>query len=352
MKICVISSIDEKVPPDFYGGIGRIVGILADGLIGRGHDVTLLASGDSKTVARLCPIIPKSIGANNPKNVSKVRETFFQMAIAEILEILLKENFDIISNHFGWRLVPFGKLLSSPLITTLHTPLDQINKKVIFSAYKKIPVISISDSQRKALPDLNYLKTIYNGIDISLFNFSDTHEDYLAFLGRMSPEKGPGEAIQIATKLGIKLIMAAAIHDWDRHYFESKIKQYIDNKKIVFIGEINDKQKNKLLGGAKALLAPIRWEEPFGLTFIEAMACGTPVVAFNRGAVKEIIVDGKTGIIANSIAEVCSRFKEINRIKRIDCRRHVEKKFSSIEMVDNYEKAYLEYLKNIHAKTQ
>lgn len=347
MKICIISPIDESIPPKLYGGIGRVVSALTEGLVRKNHDVTLLAPGNAKTAAKLIPIIENSLETNNFENGNdyKTRDAFFEISVGRIVEVLISERFDIINNHFGWRLIPFSNIIKSPLVTTLHTPLYQNNKQIIFNHFKKVPVISISNSQKNALPHLNYLETIYNGIDLSLFDYSDNHNNYLVFLGRMSPEKGVFEAIQIAKILGIKLIMAGAVHGWDRQYFIKKIKPQIDNKKIFFVGEIDDNQKNQLLGGAKALLSPIQWEEPFGLTFVESMACGAPVITLNRGSASEIIMDGVTGIIANSIPEIYKRFIEIDKISRQECRLYIEKKFNSIDMVNNYEKTYYAYLK-------
>lgn len=341
MNICIIAPIEERVPPKKYGGISRIVSSLTEELVRRGHKVTLFASGDSITAARLIPIASKPGYPNDPK----IREAHLQIATARIIEALIKEEFDIVSNHFGWRLIPFYSIIPTPIITTLHTPLNQKNKDIIFQTYKNIPLISSSDNQRRFIPDLNYLATIYGGINISLYNFSNHHDDYLVFLGRISPEKGALEAIQIAKKLNKKLIMAAAIPEWDRGYFEEKVKPHINNENIIFLGEINDKEKNKLLGGAQALLAPIQWDEPFGLVFAEALACGTPIIALNRGSVSEIVVDGKTGIIANSIDDIYKRFEEIKLINRVDCRSHAENNFSSGLMADNYLKIFNQYLK-------
>lgn len=346
MNICIISPIEERVPPQKYGGISRIVSFLTEELVLKNHQVTLMASGDSQTRARLIPVVPKAGYPNNPK----AREAYLQIATAKIIEFLTREHFDVVSNHFGWRLIPFHSITQNLMITTLHTPLDQINKKIIFDTYKNVPVISSSTNQRQFSPDLNYLATIYDGINMSLYDFSDHHDDYLVFLGRISPEKGASEAIQIAKKLNKKLIMAAAIPEWDKNYFEEKVKPYIDNENILFLGEIDDKQKNKLLGGAQALLAPIQWDEPFGLVFVEALACGTPIIALNRGSVSEIVVDGKTGIIANSIDDIYKRFDEIKSVHRIDCRKHAENNFSSGLMADNYEKVFNEYLQRSQGK--
>jgi len=350
MKICLIAPIEEKVPPKLHGGIERSVYFLTEGLVKKGHQVSLLATKDSQTSARLFPIIPHSLRSNivfkDEKKNTKAREAYYQMAIANILKILMTKKFDLIHNHFGWKLIPFSQLLSTPFITTLQTPLDQINKQIVLSHYKKIPLITVSNNQRKSFPGLNYIATVYIGTDISLYDFSKSHKNYLVFLGRTSPEKGTLEAIQIAKKLNKRLIMAAATHSWDLEYFKSKIKPNIDNKQIVFLGEIDDIQKNQLLKGAQALLAPIQWDEPFGTMFIEAMACGTPVITLNRGSAGEVVIDGLTGIVAKSTDDICKRFKEIEKISRINCRHRVENFFSSLTMVDNYEKLYLNYLNN------
>lgn len=342
MNICIVAPIEERIPPKQYGGISRIVDVLVKEFMRKGHTVTLLASGDSRTDVRLIPIAQESGYADE----QKAREAHLQIATAKAVEILMREDFDIVTNHFGWRLVPFSSVIPIPMVTTLHTPLNQKNKSIVFNAFKEAPVISISNSQRKPLPDLNYLTTIYNGIDISLYGFSNHHDDYLAFLGRISPEKGALEAIRIAKKLNKRLIMAAAIPEWDKSYFEEKIKPLIDNKNIIFLGEINDKQKNELLGNAQALLVPLQWDEPFGLVFAEALACGTPVITLNRGSASEIITDSKTGIVANSIDDIYKRFDEINLINRNDCRKYAENNFSAELMADNYLKTFHLYLRD------
>lgn len=346
MKIAIIAPIDERIPPHKYGGVGRVVFGLADGLVKKGHAVTLLASGDSRSRARIISIFSKSLGQiHSYQEDSKTREAYLQIATAKILSVLQKEKFDIVSNHLGWRLVPFYEFSPSPLVTTLHTPLNQSNKRITFKEYKFVPFISVSQSQRKPLPYLNYLATVYNGIDTALYRFSPKHRDYFVFLGRMSPEKGALEAIQIAKKLKIKLIMAGAVLGWDNKYFSSKIKPHIDGKNIQFIGEVDDRQKNILLGGAIALLAPIQWDEPFGLSFVEAMACGTPVVALKRGAVPEIVMHNKTGFIGDSIDQMVRYCGLIDKIGRAECRKRAEY-FTVAKMVDNYEKVFMNFLKH------
>lgn len=345
MKICIIAPIDETIPPKLYGGVGRVIHLLTEGLVNKKHDVTLLAHGNTKTSSKLIPIIEKPLEANNPKNNNspEFREAAFNTSIEKIKTVIQNERFDIINNHFGWRLVSFNNITNPPIITTLHTPLNQKNKQITFNKFKEAPVISISNSQRKPLLNINYLGTIYNGIDTSLYSYADKTDDYLVFLGRMSPEKGALEAIKIARELKVKLIMAGAIHSWDENYFKETIKPEINNTDVIFLGEIDDIEKNKILGNAKALLAPIQWDEPFGLTFIESMACGTPVMTLNRGSANEIIKDGVTGIVANSMPEICERYKDIDKLSRKECRLHVEGKFNSDIMINNYEKTYYNY---------
>lgn len=340
MKIALVAPIDESIPPKKYGGIGRIIASLANGLTRKGHDVILLGPGDSETNAKVIPIFSKSIGGLKAyRNDPFARAAYFQSAVAKIVTMLQKQKFDIINNHLGWRLVPFHKILSSPLITTLHTPLDESNKQITYTEHQSAQFISISENQRKPLPKLNYVATIYNGIDLSLYNFSPKHNDYFVFLGRMSPEKGAIEAIGVAKKLKVKLILAGAIFEWDYQYFNSKIKPLIDGKQTVFVGEVTDRQKNRLLRRAKALLAPIKCNEAFGLTFVEAMACGTPVIVFARGSAEEIIIHGKTGFIARSTEQMVKYCQNIDAIKREDCRSRALQ-FSAQKMIDKYEKVF------------
>ncbi len=342
MKICLIAPIDEAVPPLKYGGITRIIDLLTNGLIKHNHSVTLLASGDSKNPTNNIPIIPKAIRGFYCD--SKTREAHIYLATSKILEVTSRQKFDLIHNHFGWRLLPFAQLSKSPMITTFHTTLDQIDEEIIINACKNTSFNAISDSQRKNMPYLNFEAVIHNGVDTSLYRFSKKHQGYLVFLGRMSPEKGALEAIEISKQLKKQIIMAGPVPIRDRQYFQEKIYPHIDGKKCIFLDEINDKQKDKLLGGAEALLAPVQWKEPFGLIFIEAMACGTPVVALNRGAIPEIIIDRITGIIDKSVEELIQRFKEIKDIDRKDCRKLVEEKFTASIMVDKYEKLYQKIL--------
>ena len=345
MKIAQIAPFEEPVPPKKYGGTERIVYHLTEELVKNGHNVTLFATGDSKTSAKLLSIFPKALRSIKIGQNLKAREAYKLIGLAKVIEILLKENFDIIHNHIGWRFLPFIKILKTKVVTTLHGPLDIGYQRFIYQKFPNSYYISISKNQREPLPKLNFVGNVYNGIDITSFPFKEKSGNYLAFLGRMSPEKGPLEAIKIAKKMKMKLIMAAKIDVVDKEYFSKKIKPLIDNRMIKFIGEIGHKKKVQLLQNAKATLIPINWREPFGLVLTESMACGTPVIAFKRGSVPEVIKDKKTGFIVKNVDEAVESLKKIDQIDRRDCRKWVEEKFTSEKMANGYEKIYSKVLK-------
>lgn len=341
MKILQIAPVERRVPPHGHGGIERVVYNLVEGLCRKGHNVTLLASSDSLVSARLHSLIARPL-LDDKSCVTDLRsrEPFFAAILARILSYLKSEQFDVVHNHFGWRLLPFNKLITSPLVTTLQTRLDSPAKDVIFNQAAECSIVSVSNRQRLGRPNLNYIATVYNGIDLSLYSFSKNSKGYLSFLGRMAPEKGPTQAIKIAKSLGKRLIMAAAVHPWEADYFQQEVCPLIDGDQISYLGEINDQQKNELLGGADALLNPIQWEEPFGIVCVEAMACGTPVITLRRGAMPELIKDGITGIIASTEEELMDRYSEIHGIDRATCREHTQQEFSSEVMVERYLKVY------------
>ncbi len=345
MKIAQIAPFEESIPPKKYGGTERIVYHLTEGLIKKGHNVTLFATGDSKTSAKLLPIFPRALRSIKIGQDFKAREAYKLIGLAKVIEILLKENFDIIHNHLGWRLLPFIKILKTKVVTTLHGPLDIGYQRFIYQKFPSSYYISISKNQRQPLPKLNFVGNVYNGIDIESFPFKEKSGNYLAFLGRMSPEKGPLEAIKIAKKTKMKLIMAAKIDLVDKEYFSKEIEPLIDNRMIKFIGEVGHKKKVQLLQNAKALLAPINWREPFGLFLIESMACGTPVIAFKHGSVPEVIEDKKTGFIVKNVNDAVESLKKIGQINRRDCRQWVEKNFTSEKMTNGYEEIYDKMLK-------
>lgn len=344
MKIALLAPFEESVPPQKYGGTELIVYYLAQ-LLSKKHSVFLFATGDSKTKARLIPIFPRSIRKEKISQDMKIRESLKYMGIAKVVKELKKIKVDIIHNHMGWRFFPFTSFFPNPTVTTLHGPLDTEYAKFIHSWFKEQALISISNSQRAPLPNLNYTGTVYNGIDINNFEFNNKPGDYFAFLGRMSPEKGPVQAIQIAKAAGVKLKMAAKVDVADATFFEKEVKPLINKKQIEFLGEIESQEKSNFLKNARGLIAPIQWAEPFGLFFVEAMACGTPVITMNRGSAPEVIKNGETGFVLNNIEEATNAVKSIDKIKREDCRKWVEKNFSAEIMVENYEKIYYQLIK-------
>ena len=340
MKIALVAPLEESVPPTKYGGTELVVYNLAEELTKLGQQTTVLASGDSKTSAKLEAIFPRAVRKLPQAKDMTNRDAFKYIGAARAVKFLAENKFDIIHNHLGWRLLPFSDLIKSPMVTTLHGPLNIAHQQLVYGQFPQANYISISLSQRQSMPELNFTANVYNGIQIERFDFSPLGGDYLAFLGRMSPEKGPLEAIQIAKQAKEKLIMAAKVDVSDKKFFIKKIKPLINAKQIKFIGEVDHRAKVKLLGQAKALLAPIQWPEPFGLFFIEAMACGTPGLTLNQGSAPEIISDGGTGFVCQTEAEIVDKIKIIKTIDRNTCRRHIEKNFTAKIMAENYLSAY------------
>ena len=336
----MLSPFEESVPPLKYGGTELVIYNLTEQLVKMGHEVVLLATGDSKTSANLEITFPEAIRLNgNAQNIN-LRNTIKFIGIGRILDYLNKNNFDIVHNHIGWRMLFFEKLFNFPMVTTLHGPLDIDYQQIIYDEYKNSNYISISLNQRKPMPHINFVANVYNGIEIEKFQQNYNPQNYFAFLGRMSPEKGPLQAIEIAKKAGVKLIMAAKVDTVDQKFFDEEISHLIDGEQIQFIGEVNHGEKVDFLKNAKALIAPIQWEEPFGLFFTEAMICGTPVIAMKRGSVPEIIIDKETGFICESVNEAAEKIKDIQSIDRKKCYEHVRDNFSSEKMMEGYVGAY------------
>lgn len=340
MKIIQVAPFDETVPPQKYGGTELVIFNLTEELVRRGHTVYLIAAGDSKTSAQILPVFPRALRNEDTAKNPEIKKVLKSIGTNRVIEYLKNIEADIIHNHLGWRVLASASLIKTPIITTLHGPLDAESQHSNYSNFKKANYVSISDSQREPLPDLNYISTVYNGINIKKFDFSEKGGRYLAFLGRMSPEKGPIEAILAAKKSGLKLKMAAKVDPVDKIFFEKEVAPLIDGEQIEFLGEVNHEGKVKLLKNAKALLCPIQWREPFGLFFIEAMATGTPVIAFNRGSVPEVVEDKKTGFIVKNVEEMIEAVAKIDKIDRNKCRERVEKYFTAEKMADGYEKAY------------
>jgi glycosyltransferase involved in cell wall biosynthesis len=336
MRIAQIAPLWERVPPPGYGGTELVVGLLTDELVRRGHEVTLFASGDSITLAKLQSVHPRALRLDSTVKEGNIYE---MLQLAWVFE--RAEEFDVIHSHMGCSALPYTKLVKTPTITTLHGIFTPDNEKM-FQYAKSQPYVSISNAQREPRLGLNYAATVYNGIDVSSHKFHPQPEEspYLAFLGRISPEKGTHIAIQIAKQAGWRLKMAGKVDVVDVEYFEREVKPFIDGEQIEYLGEANHVQKNALMGGAVATLFTITWREPFGLVMVESMAAGTPVIAMNFGSVPEVIVHGKTGFICNNIEECVSAVSKVTELDRYACREHVENNFSVQKMVDGYEAVY------------
>jgi glycosyltransferase involved in cell wall biosynthesis len=340
MRIAQVSPLWESVPPPAYGGTELVVSLLTDELVRRGHDVTLFASGDSQTLAHLETIHPRALRLD-----PDVKEPF----VYEFLELnqvyQRADEFDIIHSHIGVAALSCAPLVKTPTIHTLHGTFSPDNRKV-FHCARSQPFVSISNAQREPSLGLNYVATVYNGISISQHTFypQPSEPPYLAFLGRLSPEKGPHHAIEIAKRAGWRLKLAGKIDSVDLDYYEQQIKPHIDGDQIQYLGEANHVQKNVLMGNAVATLFPITWREPFGLVMIESMAAGTPVIALELGSTPEIINHGKTGFLCHSIDECIAALENVATLKRDDCRQHVAQKFGVKQMVDGYEAVYQKVL--------
>jgi len=339
-----------SVPPKKYGGTELIASYLTEGLVKKGHDVTLFASGDSKTKAKLISAFPKAL------YWEKVNWADTYHPLLHAISCFKKENdFDIIHNHFSYMGLSLSILAKTKVITTYHGDIGAVTraKNIKFDILKKIknhPFVSISNSQRRIKGvKLNFVGTIYNGIDVEKFKFSENPKSYVIWMGRITPKKGILEAIEIAKRIGLPLKMAAKIdknHLPDIEFYEKKVKPLIDGKKVIFLGEIGGyKAKSDFFKNAVALINPIKWNEPFGLVMAEAMACGTPVIVFDKGSANEVVENKKTGFIVKNVSQAINAFKKIGTIKRKSCRERVEKYFSTEKMVDEYEKLYYKILK-------
>jgi glycosyltransferase involved in cell wall biosynthesis len=343
MKIAIVSSFEEKVPPEKYGGTELVVYNLVESLVDLGQDVTLFASGDSQSRAKLIPVFDTAVRQPgiSLEEMKIKRDLYVNIAVGRVLEKLKEDKYDIVHNNLGWRLLPYEKFIEPPMVTTVHLPFATPFHIEMFKTYKNSRLVSISDNQREPIPDLNYVATVYNGIDVNAFDYNESPEDYFAFLGRFSRQKGPVEAINIAKKAGVRLVIAAKIDPVDQSFYDNEIKPLIDGEQIKYIGEVGHREKNELLKNAKGLLAPIQWREPFGLYFVEAMACGTPVIATKMGSAPEVIKDGEGGfVVENKTEAFLEAIKSIGRIDRKKCRQRVQDVFSKEKMAENYLRVY------------
>ena len=340
MKIAILAPFEESVPPKKYGGTESVVYNLIVELVNLGHDVTMFGTGDSDVPCKVIPIFPHTLRSIEPyASDMQMRDAAKFLGVGKIIADIENEKFDIIHNNLGWRFLLFAKSFHTPMVTTLHKPISKGQEQMGYLAYPDLQFVSISDNQRKPLPELQYIATVYNGIDMHMYPFSETHDDFLFFLGRMSPEKGVKEAIDVAKKTRTRLFIAAKVDFVDEPYY-AMVKPLIDGKQIVMLGELSGAEKTKYLQQATALISPIQWEEPFGLVAIEAMSCGTPVLGMARGAYPEIITSGKNGFLATTVDEMVAQVGQINSIDRHACRKTVEERFTRRHMAEAYVRVY------------
>lgn len=338
MRIAQLAPLVESVPPQAYGGIELVVSLLTEGLIARGHQVTLFASGESKTEARLVSVLDQSL-RNNPTIKPHLWTAYDYQSLLELQS--MKDQFDIVHNHMGWQALPMLADLGIPVVTTNHNLIEPAVRPV-FQRYRTLPYIGISRSyvRRNGGDFLNYIDVVYNGIDIQAYRYSpDTSRQYLCFLGRLCHDKGIVEAITIAKRLGVKLVIAGKVDPSDRDYFKQEVAHLLNHPLVEYIGEVGHEGKVKLFSGALALVYPINFEEPFGLVMIEALSCGVPVLALNRGSVREVL-NPETAVIAKSVDELIANYPGVLSKSRTKCRHRVESLFSSDRMVEGYERAY------------
>ncbi len=334
MRIAQICPLAESIPPKLYGGTERVIAWLTDELIDLGHDVTLFASGDSKTRGNLHPVWPRALRLGRERVDPNVANTLLLAAISRA------KDFDVIHAHIDWIHLPLLARLPVPFLTTLHGRLDLPGLPGLVRQFPQASLVSISDHQRLPLPHANWIGTIRHGLPTNLFRPSYEQGSYLAFLGRLTPDKGPEDAIRIARAAGKPLRIAAKIPRAETAYFKKHLEPHIDGENIKLVGEVDETKKQSLLAGADALLFPIDWPEPFGLVMIEAMACGTPVIAYRSGSVPEVIDDGVTGFIVDSEQDAVNAIGELARLDRRQVRARFEQRFSSRRMAKEYEGTY------------
>jgi glycosyltransferase involved in cell wall biosynthesis len=351
MRIAQIAPLIESVPPRLYGGTERIVSYVTEELVALGHDVTLFASGDSITAANLVPCVPKALRLD----ASVVDPIPYYMLMLDRVR-QQADDFDVLHFHIDQFQFPLFRPIARRTVTTLHGRQDLPDLLPLYFGFDNMPLVSISNDQRRPVPNANFAATVYHGLPVNLHRPSaGSPGDYVAFLGRISPEKRPDRAIAIARALGIPLKIAAKVDRADEAYFRNTIEPLLDGPGVEFIGEINEQQKTLFLGQARALLFPIDWPEPFGLSMIEAMACGTPVLAFRCGSVPEIIDQGITGAIVGTVDEAIAALPSVMALDRKKVRQRFEQRFSATRMAKDYVSVYrslLESSKSVDAAKQ
>lgn len=340
LRIAQIAPIVERVPPKKYGGTERVCHALVEELVLRGHHVTLFASGDSITSAKLVSVYPRSLREAKISDIYGLNAfTLMNIGIGYSRE----SEFDVIHDHNGQLSLPTAQMARTPVVMTMHGPIMPSIKKM-FEIFNKPHVVTISNAQAHGSGSMNHAGTIYNGLDMGYYPFSPRSDGYLLFVGRISMEKGTHIAIEVAQYLDLPLIIAAKLDTVDLQYFKEYIEPKLSDDRIRWIGEVDEETRNRLMSKAICLLHPATWREPFGLTLIEAMTCGAPVVAFRKGSIPEIVRHGKTGFIVESSEEMAEAVENIKLIRRADCRRHALENFNASRMADMYERLYYKIL--------
>jgi glycosyltransferase involved in cell wall biosynthesis len=331
MRIAQVAPLLEAVPPPGYGGIERMVSYVTEEQVALGHEVTLFASGDSVTNARLAPGCRRALRSDDG----------CQDPLPYLLRMLHHvadeaDAFDVVHFHTGYTHLPLAWRDHQRSLTTLHDRMDRPDIRELYRTFRSLPYVSISLAQREPMRWLNWIGTVHHGIPADLYELKESAGDYLAFVGRMSREKGVEAALEISRRTGVPLRIAAKIGHEDRGYFEGVVRPQLAHPLVEYVGEISDAGKQEFLGGALALLFPVDWPEPFGLVMIEAMACGTPVIAFPRGSVPEVVDHGRTGLIAESVGQAVAAVREVERLDRRRCREVFERRFTSRRMAEDY----------------
>jgi glycosyltransferase involved in cell wall biosynthesis len=345
MRIAHLAPPFESVPPRAYGGTERVVHVLTEELVRRGHDVTLFASGDSTTTARLVPVVEEALWRRQPAYADFA--PFWSLALGKAAREL--DQFDVVHNHLDFHGFPLARLAPCPVVTTLHGRLDLPELQPLYREMLDVPLVSISDAQRRPVPWANWVATVHHGIRLDEFTFNPRPGRYLAFLGRISPEKGLDTAIRVARRAGLPLKVAARMPlpfttdpnvraDWE--YYEGVVEPLLRAADVELVGEVSGAAKDEVLRGAAALLFPIRWPEPFGLVMPEALACGTPVLALRAGSVPEVLEDGVTGFVCDDEDGLVAAVDRLGALDRARCRAEAERRFSAAAMADRYERVY------------
>jgi glycosyltransferase involved in cell wall biosynthesis len=336
MKIAQVSPLFESVPPKGYGGTERVIHYLTEELVRRGHEVTLFASGDSETSARLVAATPRSIRPD----VSILRQKWHAYHCIQMDQVAATADaFDVIHFHTDYLHFPLAKTFMAPHVTTFHGRLDLPELVPLCKHFRDVPLVSISESQRAPLPDANWAGTVHHGLP-DLGAFEPEAGNYFVFIGRASREKRLDRAVEIATRCGVPLYVGAKVDEFDEPYFEKHLKPLLKHPLVHFVGEVNEAKKRELISRAKALLFPIDWPEPFGLVLIEALSYGTPVIAYGHGAVPEIVEDSVTGFIVSNQEEAVAAARRISSLERKTCRRAFEQRFTAAHMAENYLRVY------------